>query len=74
MRFNQGAMTAENCRDEQCHQCPGYGWPAGADLPYTCDHDCHIEPPPCLDDIELTPEAELLGDAIRHENREAFDG
>lgn len=53
-------LTSQECRERQHHACKP-GW-AG------CDCHCHLAPPPRLDDF--TAEAELLGDAIRHEGRE----
>lgn len=71
MKTNVGTMTTLVCREG--HQCLGYEYTMSADLPYECEHWCHDEPPACLDDsaITLTPEAELLGDAIRHERNDA---
>lgn len=56
---------APNCRDDQCHQCPGHAFTISADLPYRCEHHCHTDPTL----ITLTAEEEMRGDAIREETR-----
>jgi hypothetical protein len=55
--------SSQECREAQHHACRP-GW-AG------CSCWCHDDPPRCLDDADDFPaEAELLGDAIRHERRD----
>jgi hypothetical protein len=65
--------TTYECREGQhTPVCRGDAWSMSADAPTGCRCWCHDEPPACLDDsaIALTPEAELLGDAIRHERND----
>jgi hypothetical protein len=58
--------SSQDCREGQHHAClPGW---AG------CDCWCHLEPSPCLDDLDdFTPAAEMHGDYLREIARETYD-